>query len=455
MILQTAVFLSFIIASDSYWSPGSPLWKSCSYKAKLRLSPLYGNSADGWESDDVPLDHKNLPKIDSTAILALDRSLGGLVTQCAIGTVSYYMLEFHDEATQHWLVSFQNYSKTGFQDGNWEGFLEDMIKTDTQTIEVLLNPPKQLRRGRHHPQGNNIRVRYVQELEPRKIANQLVAVREDISGEIMRDLGSIRLENAASVKFANMWITKDRKYAEEHRDITRSQDSGSTPLRFKNFCECSLLVTNVALELIRKDLEKKERKSELAAIDSVIVKIEDAINKADPLQRRILQAASPRTLVEELCYLGLTESMKEKTAADSMKPSGAVMAVAQKLMDTRMAVALEACRILSTQSLYSRQYYKLIKDCGGFKKFDFKKPEVSLVDLDAEKRSEEQQQKENNSKTTENLKESSTEVSYERKKEEKVVLTEIKESVDSKVETEKEEVELFDVDLEGFGPMFM
>jgi len=60
-----------------------------------------------------------------------------------------------------------------------------------------------------------------------------------------------------------------------------------------------------------------------------------------------------------------------------------VLKVAENLMAKRAAIAKETTKLLTQQNLYNRQYYKLIKDRGGFPKFDFQKATLKLVDLDA------------------------------------------------------------------------
>ena len=95
---------------------------------------------------------------------------------------------------------------------------------------------------------------------------------------------------------------------------------------------------------------------------------------------RILSRSSqgPRQFLEELYYKGIADgaSLKGGKAMNVLK-------VAENLMAKRAAIAKETTKLLTQQNLYNRQYYKLIKDRGGFPKFDFQKATLKLVDLDA------------------------------------------------------------------------
>lgn len=175
------------------------------------------NNNDEWlEDNDDSIyirlnEDNNLPSIDNNIYNALDQTLGEMITVSAIDTLSYYMIEFHDDDTQRWMVSFKNYKTKGFKsnkvnnndknnknddniDNNsklsWQSYLEDMIKLDTQYFKVYVDPPRVASRLKDiKMKDKNLKVMYIDEIQPRKIAHRLISVREDVSNEVLVDLG--------------------------------------------------------------------------------------------------------------------------------------------------------------------------------------------------------------------------------------------------------------------------
>lgn len=151
----------------------------------------------------------NLPFINDNIYNALDQTLGEMITVSAIDTLSYYMIEFHDDDTQRWMVSFKNYKTKGFKSNNnndnsnknddntddntklsWQSYLEDMIKLDTQYFKVYIDPPRVASRLKDiKMKDKNLKVMYIDEIQPRKIAHRLISVREDVANEVLIDLG--------------------------------------------------------------------------------------------------------------------------------------------------------------------------------------------------------------------------------------------------------------------------
>jgi len=154
----------------------------------------------------------NLPFINDNIYNTLDQTLGEMITVSAIDTLSYYMIEFHDDDTQRWMVSFKNYKTKGFKSNNnnnnnnnsnkndnntddntklsWQSYIEDMIKLDTQYFKVYVDPPRVASRLKDvKMKDKNLKVMYIDEIQPRKIAHRLISVREDVSNEVLTDLG--------------------------------------------------------------------------------------------------------------------------------------------------------------------------------------------------------------------------------------------------------------------------
>lgn len=211
-------------------------------KFKTRAS-----TSDEWQEDNSAIGNNgDLPSIHQNIYNNLDQALGAIVTARAIDTASYYMLEFRDDINQKWMLSFLDYKNKGFINGDWQLYLNEMIKLDSQQVKVYMDPPRVSSRHQPNKEEEYLKAMYIHEFEPRKIAHKLVAIREDISIELIEDFGCISLENKEAVKFANNWITSGKEYAEINRGVTRFSDGSSTPFRGKTYKEMSLMVSHVS-----------------------------------------------------------------------------------------------------------------------------------------------------------------------------------------------------------------
>ena len=209
---------------------------------RSQLKPR-ASSSDEWQEDDSAVaSNEDVPNLHQKIYNNLDQAVGEIVTARAIDTASYYMLEFRDDVSQKWMVSFLDYKNVGFIDGDWQLYLKEMIKLDLQKAKIYLDPPRVSARHQPTEEEQNLKAMYIHEFEPRKIAHKILAIREDISNELMEDFGCITLENKEAVKFANNRITSGVDYAEINRGATRYFDGGSTPLRGKTYREMSLMV---------------------------------------------------------------------------------------------------------------------------------------------------------------------------------------------------------------------
>jgi len=315
-----------------------------------------------------------LPQISEDIQYILDKELREIVSNAAISTVSYYMTEFHDDMTQKWMVEFQDYKNVGFIDGDWNTYISNMIALDKLEINVYMNPPKKLSKVNSKPDAN-IRLMYNHDIQPRKVAHQIVTVREDVCSEIIQDLGSIILENKEAVKCAQLRQLHGIEYANKHRHPTRNSDmGGSTPLRNRNFNTIAVLITNVALDLIRQELVEGGDAQSSARLDQLIAQMvaeTEAMQPAERVVRGTMYGTGPKWLVEELYFIAITE---EAVASKYLK-------MAQRVLSLRHALALVACKLLGEQNLQARKYFKMIKDMGGFSKLDLGKSKVKLVDM--------------------------------------------------------------------------
>jgi hypothetical protein len=280
------------------------------------------------------------------------------------------------------MMGFLNYKQVGFPDGKWTNYIEKMINMDKQHVEVFMQCSKSVLRARKIPDGANVVMQYFHELEPRKIAHKILTIREDVCNEMIEDLGCIVTENVEIVRFAKAWAKEGREVAAKTRRLTRiKSQSGNTPLRDKNYMDVDVVITHLAMELVRDGLLKTHDVTALATLSTLEKKMATDDDARSLLERMLNDAEGPRQFLEELYYKGVTEGVSTKGADGGAKVVN-ILRVAESLLEARYAIAKEATKLLTQQNLHSRHYYRMIKDLGGFTKLDFSKPKFTLVDLD-------------------------------------------------------------------------
>lgn len=205
-------------------------------------------------------------------------------------------------------------------------------------------------------------------------------MREDVSGEMIQDLGSIRLENDEAVRYATTWVREGVISADRSRKITRmTGESESTPGRDGNYVAFDVMITSLALQLVRDDLVKSKDDHAMQIIDDLMIKLEIDDSARSVLERVLHDTQGPRSFMEQLYYRGITDGVTTNNGK-----SVNILKVAENLFDARVAIAKESAKLLSLQSLQNRQYYKMIKDYGGFQRLDMSNtPKMKFIDLDA------------------------------------------------------------------------
>ena len=160
-----------------------------------------------------------------------------------MSTVAYYMLEFRNDVDYQFLQKFQNFGSDGFTNVRPAEFIESMVLKSKQNISVIMNPPKMYFRDLNPARQPFARLQYTHAIEPRKIAHQIVTVRDDITKELLTDLNCIKLEHDEAIRYCLVALTEGKEHAEKTRKFyTFQSPTGSTPLRKKSYYECSLLV---------------------------------------------------------------------------------------------------------------------------------------------------------------------------------------------------------------------
>lgn len=361
------------------------------------------------DSNAIPeeIRQENLPKLEGALHHSLKSVVGELVMSKTVETTARYMKEFRNDADQRWLCSWRNFNTKAFSgvypgrdDSVWSDWLEAMIKQDKLEIQVLMNSPrvtKRPTRARGKVSGNDeegllppgvtdkdsgIRIEYMHLLEPRKIANQLLQVRESITNEVLLDLPCIRLENIEAVRFAKTKVEKGEEEAIKTGKMTRSStmDSDSTPLRDRTYHDISVIITNYAIQLARSVCDEPTQ----SYLDKFLAELENHESHRNVYERIMHEYAAPMELLEEMHVRGLKQGLASVEDRDSDERQVNILKLSQTLLDCRYAVSLEVKKILTQDDNMTRQYYKMIKDCGGFKKFDMEgKGKIRVVDLNA------------------------------------------------------------------------
>jgi hypothetical protein len=216
--------------------------------------------------------------------------------------------------------------------------------------------------------------------EPRKIAHQIITVREDVSSEMIQDLGCIRLENEEAVRFASTWAREGRAAAEKSRKVTRMREyDESTPKRDINYMDFNVMVSALAVQLVREDLIRNKETAALHLMDELTTKLGDDDDSFTMEERLQQESHGPRSFMEQLYHKGVIGGVT-KSGLKSVN----MLKVAESFLDARLAISKEASKLISLQSMQNRHYYKMIKDHGGFQKLDMSSgvPKMRFVDLD-------------------------------------------------------------------------
>jgi hypothetical protein len=359
---------------------------------------IVGSSKD---KGDIPEEIRiaNLPKMERGLVEALRKTVGELLSSKAVSTTSHYMKEFRNDADQRWMCSYKGFHTHAFgavfQNGEkrseWTDWIESMIKSDKLEIQVLMNPPPpfpsssssmKVVHGPVRDVDTGMRIEYMHQVEPRKIANQLLVVRESISKEVLDDLQCIRLENIEAVRYAKVKVHMGEEEAIRTRKLTRTSTIGgdSTPLRDRTYHDLSVICSNFALHMVSSSGDAAVQQY----IGAYLSNLEKQESARSVSEQSLHEYVAPMEMLEDLHYRGLIQQHDTTSLRSSSVCN--ILRLSQSLLDYRYAVSLEVKRIVAEDDSLTRQYYKLIKDCGGFKKFDLegKGSAIRLVNLHAE-----------------------------------------------------------------------
>jgi hypothetical protein len=197
---------------------------------------------------------------------------------------------------------------------------------------------------------------------------------------MIQDLGCIQLENEEAIRYATTWAREGLAAAERSRKITRMNgQSESTPARDTNYMAFDMMITALAIQLVRDDLVRNKDDLAIEVVDELLKKMVADDMERTALERVLHDTQGPRSFLEQLYYRGVIEGVT-KNGTKTLN----VLKVAENLFDARLSIGKVAAKLLSLQSMQNRQYYKMIKDHGGFQKLDMSNtPKMKFIDLDA------------------------------------------------------------------------
>ena len=178
-----------------------------------------------------------------------------------------------------------------------------------------------------------------------------------------------------------------------------------SPQREDNFVELTILILNIAIDLVRADLDNKGLPSTLPGtapegggdaqatikfLDNFASQFEFQQVVEDnffPFSTTIIEDKEKvsRSLLETLYYRGITEGFfHDKSSCDGGTVN--ILKLAKDLMGKRVIVARDMLSILSTLIENDENLFKMIEDCGGFKRFDMDcKPNYKIIDVDSDR----------------------------------------------------------------------
>lgn len=153
-MLYIAIAIVSVISLQNILETSSFLSRHSILKSTL-IQRLHAIRPPDWKDDST--NRETNIKLNQDLVHVMDLELGSIVSNLSIDTVTYYMLEFRNDVLQRWMMSFANYSTSGFPNNDWTQYLERMIKTSDEKIQVIMKPPQNIIRGN---MGANMAIQY-------------------------------------------------------------------------------------------------------------------------------------------------------------------------------------------------------------------------------------------------------------------------------------------------------
>lgn len=370
-------------------------------------------------SNEVVLDKTHY--IDESIFRDIESSLLNAIGSMSISTSAYYCDELQKHGfssnivSKDWMLGHMNYKEKGFyadvpttsyfernptqsesrstlfdtdntevtSSCEWRDYIESMIKIDPLEIKVITFASKGM-----FPEGSPMRTKYMQRIEPRKIAYKLVQISETIAKELLVDLKTVDNEHEEATRYCRTLLAEGKEVADKSRKPVRlnfeDNDENGTPFREKNWGQIGFLITKIALNLVKLDYQRSGPNGSTLELEKLQQHIDASFQPlcSDPVRRAKQEIMITRQMLESLILEGLKGIV---TPASSSQATVNVQVIAEALVQKRKFVASLVRRILQSEDQYLRLQYKKITDFGGFTKLDLgKRPKYELIDLTEE-----------------------------------------------------------------------
>jgi len=348
--------------------------------------------------------------------------LENMVTRFSINTTCFYCDMMGDQADMRWLREVKGFNQDGLNNIPWQEYILTLIETDPFDTYIRMPATKQalyqLIAGHQNIHSqlkdvknfSNILIQSTQRIHPRKLCNQIIRERQTIIQEIIIDLQSVHDENQEAIRYATVWKEQGKEEAEKTRVLCREDYEGDcSPQREDNFVELTILILNIAIDLVRADLLHKGLPSTLPGSVpnggnnvQTTLKFLDDFSSQFEFQQVVEEDSFPftttvieddekvsRSFLERLYYRGITEGFyNDKSSGGGGTVN--IMKLSKDLMEKRVIVARDMISILSTLIENDENLFKMIQERGGFKRFDMDcKPNYKIIDLEKEKQEKE------------------------------------------------------------------
>lgn len=180
-------------------------------------------------------------------------ALYNFLTRRAVDTLLVYMDEFHDGPGKNWLENFDNFHERKHDFKGADSFLLAMLRTPPQTGTMTIR----------HPRGYFKR-EFKFSIEPRRIAERLLAIRAQLATEWMRDLQLIHKENMQLDRLRLERTLKPSENLDKFRERILDEDPfalDDSALRSANYAKLKVMMTHYASYAVLEDMHHSDNHS--------------------------------------------------------------------------------------------------------------------------------------------------------------------------------------------------
>jgi len=175
------------------------------------------------------------------------------LTRRSVNTLIYYFDEFHDGPSKNWLEKFENFKEREI------GFTQ----SDEFLLKMMSSRPEKGVMTVSHPKGYFKR-QFPFTIEPRRIAERILAIREQLSVEWKKDLRLISSENNELQRLHLELALQPNISLDSIRKKILDSDpfaNDTSALRSSNYRKLKVLLTHHASYAVLQDLHKSDNHS--------------------------------------------------------------------------------------------------------------------------------------------------------------------------------------------------